>query len=130
MKPTIRPQNNRRLKLFVRGLLVTGITGTSGFGALGAYNALAHHAVDRGSLVVCGSFTIFTLGAARSWDDLTDADVLALLRASPLPCSADNLARRLGRQPGPVRLSLARLERAGQVEAVNAVNRTVRYGTC
>ncbi|MFJ9446715.1 hypothetical protein ACIRRH_33375 [Kitasatospora sp. NPDC101235] len=127
MKRTARPGNNHRLKLFVRGLLATGIAGAAGFGALSAYNALAHHAVNSGFLIVCGSFTIFTLGAARSWDDLTDTDVLALLRTAPLPHSAESAARHLGRRPGPVRLSLARLEREGRVVAVDAASATVHY---
>ncbi|MER7701589.1 hypothetical protein ABTX81_01635 [Kitasatospora sp. NPDC097605] len=126
MNNTACPRKNRRRKLLVRGLLITGIASVGAFGALSVYGALAHHTVDSFSLTVCGASAILTLGAARSWDDLTDADVLALLSTTPLPCSSDDLARRLGRQPGPVRLSLARLERARQVLAVDA-NGTVRY---
>ncbi|MGW3183243.1 hypothetical protein ACWDD9_28605 [Kitasatospora sp. NPDC001119] len=127
MKSPAPAQSNHRLRLVVRGLLATGIVSAVGFGALSAYNALAHHAVDSGSLILCGSFTVFTLEVARSLDDLTDADVLALLRAAPLPYSPESVARDLGRRPGPVQLSLARLEREGRIVAIDAAGATVHY---
>ncbi|MFJ7278269.1 hypothetical protein [Kitasatospora sp. NPDC098663] len=127
MKTTIRSPLNRRTRVFLRIVLAVDAAVAGGLGARAAFDALVHHTVDAGSLVVRGAGTLCVLGTARSLDTLTDDDVLAWLRTAPLPCSADNMARHLRRAPGLVRLSLRRLENTGDVSAVDTVNGIARY---
>ncbi|MFC9331335.1 hypothetical protein [Kitasatospora sp. NPDC057015] len=118
---------NHAFKGFIRVLVAYGAAGTAWFAFLSVRDAVTDPGFHGGSLISCAAFVFLTVRAARTWDDLTDADVLRWLRGAPLPCSADRLARQLGRRPGPVRLSLGRLERDGHVVVADTVDAVSRY---
>ncbi|MFB7672665.1 hypothetical protein ACFC26_14770 [Kitasatospora purpeofusca] len=90
-------------------------------------DALRHRAVVALDLMALALAVLSLRAAAACWDRRTDAEVLHQLRLAESPCCACTLARRLGRRPGPVGLSLGRLQRARWVAPVDSVNGIVRY---
>ncbi|KQV20904.1 MULTISPECIES: hypothetical protein [unclassified Kitasatospora] len=129
MKYTARTTRDRAIKTFVRIQVASGATGAAGFAFRSVHEAVTDPGFHGGNLIVCGAFVLVTIRAARTWDVLTDTDVVQWLRGTRLPCSADNLARHLGRHPGPIRLSLRRLQRAGHVVVADTANGVTRYTT-
>ncbi|MFC9331410.1 hypothetical protein [Kitasatospora sp. NPDC057015] len=96
------------------------------FAVVVVYDALRYSSVASGELLITGLAVINLRLVSSLWDEITDADVLHRLRLAENPCSDRNLARHLGRRPGPVDLSLLRLFRAGLVAPVDSVNGMVR----
>ncbi|MFJ4676908.1 hypothetical protein [Kitasatospora sp. NPDC088783] len=78
--------------------------------------------------LIVTALAVFSLwGATATYDRITDTEVLRHLHLARTPSSAANLARHLGRRPGPVHLSLLRLVRRGQAVQADTVNGAARY---
>ncbi|GAA2119372.1 hypothetical protein GCM10009759_67400 [Kitasatospora saccharophila] len=95
--------------------------------ALAVHDALDHDPAVAWHLIIMGLAAFHLWDAATVWDRFTDTEVLRRLRQARTPSSAANLARHLGRRPGPVHLSLLRLVRRGQVVKADTVNGIARY---
>ncbi|QKW20598.1 hypothetical protein HUT16_17345 [Kitasatospora sp. NA04385] len=94
---------------------------------LTVHDAFDHDPVVAWHLIVMGLAAFNLWGAATVLDRRTDTEVLHRLRLVRTPSSAADLARHLGRRPGPVRLSLLRLVRRGQAVQADIVSGVARY---
>ncbi|MFF2657335.1 hypothetical protein ACFVUH_08210 [Kitasatospora sp. NPDC058032] len=130
MKPSARPRPCvRTVKAAALAWAVASTATAIAAAAAVLHDAVRHHVVASGYLLVTALAAISLRLATSILDDITDTEVLHRLRLAETPSSAANLARHLGRRRGPVELSLLRLLRAGLVTPVDSVNGVVRY-TC
>ncbi|GLW58209.1 hypothetical protein [Kitasatospora phosalacinea] len=122
MKPSLR---TRKAAVLLWGAVSAALAVT--FAAFAVHDAVDRDPAVAWHLINMG-LTIFNLlSAATVWDRFTDTEVLRRLRQARTPSSAANLARHLGRRPGPVGLSLLRLVRQGQVVQADTVNGVPRF---